>query len=133
MRRNLLALSVGLLLSPTAFAQSYVPVHPVQSLPGWQCMALASAYGPNGISAPPQPVYSGPERNASQVGNGAGVLIVPAPLRPENGRTVMIWPNGKKVWIDVSALTQWHALSSPAATCHPALLSNGRYGYQTSG
>ena len=121
------------LTATTAGAQAYVPVHAVQDLPGWQCMALASSYGPNGISAPPAPVFAGPEANAPRVGNGAGVIIVPAQLRPENGRTVMIWPNGRKVWIDVSQLTPWHALSDPSASCRPALMSNGRYGFKTSG
>jgi hypothetical protein len=95
-------------------------------------MALASSYDPDGINAPPALVYAGPENNASQVGGGAGVIIVPDPLQPINGRTVMIWPNGRKVWIDVNLLTKWHSLSDPNAKCIPTILSNGRYGSRTT-
>lgn len=133
MRKMLQATVVVLCSSAAAQAQGYVPVHAVQFLPGWQCMALAAAYGPNGISASPAPVYAGPGAGAPRVGGGAGVIIVPSPVAAENGRTVMIWPNGKKVWIDVNQLTPWHSLSNPNASCHPALMSNGRYGFKTSG
>jgi hypothetical protein len=133
MRKIILAIqAIVLLSSGAAVAQSYKPVTAVKALPGWQCMALASSYGPNGINAPPAPVYAGPDSTAPKVGTGAGVIIVPEPMTAQDGRTVMVWPNGKKVWIDVSELTSWHSLSNPQATCRPALMSNGRYGYTTS-
>jgi hypothetical protein len=122
---------VASLVSSGAIAQSYKPVTAVGVLPGWQCMALASTYGPNGINAPPAPVFASADSSA-KVGSGAGVIIVPSPLVPQNGRTEMIWSNGKKVWIDVAQLTQWHSLSNPHATCRPALMSNGRYGFTTT-
>lgn len=133
MRKVILATQAcALLAGSAAMAQSYKPVTAVKVLPGWQCMALASSYGPNGINAPPAPVYAGPDSGAAKVGTGAGVIIAPAPLTPQNGRTVMVWPNGKKMWIDVADLTRWHSLSNPQAKCQPALMSNGRYGYTTS-
>lgn len=132
MRKFALVVQItGLLASAGAMAQSYKPVTAVQALPGWQCMALATAYGPNGVNAPPAPVFTSAD-SSLQVGSGAGVIIVPSPLVPQNGRTEMIWPNGKKVWIDVSRLTQWRSLSNPQATCRPALMSNGRYGFTTA-
>jgi hypothetical protein len=133
MRKAILGIQAMALLSASAaMAQSYKPVTAVKVLTGWQCMALASSYGPNGTNAPPAPVYAGPDSAAPKVGTGAGVIIVPSPMAAQDGRTVMIWPNGKKVWIDVSELTRWHSLSNPHATCQPALMSNGRYGYTTS-
>jgi hypothetical protein len=132
MSRVTLVIAFAILSSGTALAQSYKPVTAVKILKGWQCMALASSYGPGGYSAPPAPVFAGPGSAARKVGTGAGVIIVPAPLSVQDGRTVMIWPNGKKVWIDVSQLTRWHSLSNPRATCEPSLMSNGRYGYKTS-
>jgi hypothetical protein len=132
MRTILLLTQAAILLASVgAEAQGYKPVTVLHSLPGWQCMALASAYGPNGINAPPAPVFASADSSA-QVGSGAGVIIVPSPLTPTSGRTEMIWPNGKKVWIDVSQLTQWRSLSNPRATCQPALMSNGRYGFTTA-
>jgi hypothetical protein len=116
----------------TALAQGYTPVHVVKELPDWQCMALASAYGSKGTDAPAVPVYASPGADARQVGTGAGVIIVPKEPNPTNGRTEMIWPNGKTVWIDLLQLVKWHSLSDPKAVCHPAFLSNGRYGFVTS-
>lgn len=132
MSKVTLVIAFAILSSGTALAQLYKPVTAVKILKGWQCMALASSYGPGGYSAPPAPVFAGPGSAARKVGSGAGVIIVPAPLTVQDGRTVMIWPNGKKVWIDVSQLTRWHSLSNPQAACEPALMSNGRYGYKTS-
>ncbi len=134
MMKAILPLQIlALLTTSSAIAQSYKPVTVVKVLPGWQCMALASSYGPNGTDAAPAPVYAGPESSSPKLGTGAGVIIVPQPMTPQNGRTVMIWPNGKKVWIDASQLTRWHSLSDPQAHCEPALLSNGRYGFTTKG
>ena len=125
------AQGVLLVLSCHAFAQGYRPVHEVRGLPGWRCMALASAYGPNGINAPPAPVFAGPESDAQRVGGAAGTIIVPSPVTTTDGRTRIVRPNGTRVWIASSALTPWHALSDPNATCTPALMSNGRYGFST--
>ena len=121
-----------LLGGSVAQAQTYTPTHVAHTLPGWQCMSLASVYGPQGTYAPPVPVFFGPQPDAPQVGTGAGVIIVPMPLHPVNGRTEMIWPNGQRVWIAANLLAPWHSLSDPNASCHPALLSNGRYGFTTN-
>lgn len=119
--------------SGPAYSQPYTPVHVVQDLPGWQCMSLTSVYGPLGTNAPPVPVFAAPSSDSPQVGTGAGVIIVPKPLHPTNGRTEMIWPNGQRVWISVGELSPWRSLNDPKATCQPALLSNGRYGFRTLG
>jgi hypothetical protein len=133
MRSILFGFSVLCASAGVASAQGLKPVEVVRTLPGWQCMALASTYGPQGALAPPAPVYAGPSPSAPQVGTGGGVIIVPDPLRPANGRTELIRPNGQKAWIDANLLTKWHSLSDPAAVCHPAVLSNGRYGFTTTG
>lgn len=133
MRNFAIAFQIAALtISWEAAAQSYNPVTLVRYLPGWQCMALASTYGPNGINAAPAPVFAGPETSSPKIGTGAGVIIAPSPLTPQNGRTKMIWSNGKIVWIDVMELTPWRSLNNPHATCRPALLSNGRYGFTTA-
>jgi hypothetical protein len=133
MKVSQIAFCLSLMATGAAYGQPYKPVTVVQELVGWQCMSLSAVYGPQGTNAPPAPVFSGPDSSAPQVGTGAGIIIVPKPLRITNGRTEMIWPNGKKVWISVDILTPWHSLSDPSAVCHPALLSNGRYGFTTSG
>jgi hypothetical protein len=123
----------AVLMSPTVHAQSYKRIEVVKVLPGWQCMSLASAYGPQGTNAHPVPVFEGPQPEAAQIGTGAGVIIAPAIIHPTNGRTEIIRPNGQRAWIDVNQLTPWRSLSDPNASCQPALLSNGRYGFKTTG
>jgi hypothetical protein len=129
----LLCQMFAIFLVANAFAQTRKPVTVVQDLPGWQCMALTSSYESDGINAPPAPVYAGPETSSPQIGSGAGVIIAPDPLNQVNGRTIIIQPGGRKAWIDTNLLTKWHALSNPNAVCTPAILSNGRYGFRTSG
>ena len=131
--RLFLVAAATVLVSATAYAQSYKRVVVVKVLPGLQCMSLASAYGPQGTNAPPAPVFDGPQPQAAQIGTGAGVILAPATIRPINGRTEIVRPNGERAWIDVNQLSPWRSLSDPNAVCQPALLSNGRYGFKTSG
>ena len=97
-----------------------------------QCMALAAEFGAQGSYAPPAPEYAGPEAGARQIGNSAGTILVRDPMRIVDGRTEVLRPNGQNAWIEARLLTQWHALSAPSATCRAVLLSNGRYGFDTS-
>jgi hypothetical protein len=130
--KNILVVA-AMLAASGAHGQGLKPTTVVRSLPGWKCMALSSAYGPRGTYASPVPVYAGPQTSAPQIGTSAGVIIVPENTQPTNGRTEIIRPNGQKAWIDVNQLTAWHSLSHPSAVCHPAILSNGRYGFTTTG
>ena len=125
-------LAATLAASGAAEAQGYKPVSVVRTLSGLQCMALSAAYGPQGTYAPPVPVYAGSESGSAKVGIGAGVILVPDPVMPVNGRSEVLRPNGSKAWIDVNVLTPWHSVNDPSAKCEPVLLSNGRYGFSTS-
>jgi hypothetical protein len=130
MQKHILVLSTLLsLVANIALAQT--SQHTAEDISGYKCMALAASYGPDGIHAMPAPVYAGPESNAKQVGSSGAVIITPDPIQPVNGRTAMIWANGRKVWIDVNLLTKWHSLGDPAAVCTPQILANGRYGFHT--
>ena len=106
-------------------------VHTTGILPGYQCMSLANLWSGVGPMPPPVQVYNGPNQSASPAGIAGGSVIVPDPVRPVDGRTSMIFADGRKVWIDVNDIKPWHAVSNPHATCTPVLLSNGRYGFET--
>lgn len=133
MRTLIVGIAAACLANNAGFAQGYKPTTVVRTLPGLQCMALAAEYGPQGSYAPPAPEYASPDIGAQKIGIGAGTILVPDPLKPVNGRSEVLRPNGQKAWIDASLLTRWHALSAPTASCHPVLLSNGRYGFTTNG
>ena len=107
-------------------------VHTFKMLPGYQCMVLAKQWNGEGPMPPPVHVYAGPQSNAAQIGVAGGSIIVPNPIHPTDGRTQMIFADGRTVWIAVDAISPWHALSNPSARCSPVVLSNGRYGFQTN-
>ena len=132
MKYVLVGLVAGTLAVVSAHAQGYKPTTVVRAIPGMQCMALADEFGPQGSYAPPAPEYAGPELDARKIGIGAGTILVNDPMRTVNGRTEVLRPNGQKAWIEASLLTRWHALSAPNAACRVVLLSNGRYGFDTS-
>jgi hypothetical protein len=102
--------------------------HAKQVLTGYKCMMLAKQWDGEGSVPPPVPVYSGPERAAQKVGVAGGTVIVPMSASQVDGRTSMIFPDGRRVWIDSSQIVPWHAKADPAAVCRPVLLPHGRYG-----
>ena len=120
-----IALGTALLVAPTV---SLAQVHTKQVLAGYQCMMLAHQWDGEGPMPPPVPVYNGPDQTAEKVGIAGGTVIVPVSARPVGGRTSMIFPDGRQVWIDTAEIIPWHAKAEPAAKCRPVLLSNGRYG-----
>jgi hypothetical protein len=122
---------MALLVVGTAGRAMADDVHAIETLPGYQCMSLAKVWNGQGAMPPPVHVYAGPEANAAQVGIAGGAVIVPAPLHPVDGRTQMIFADGRTVWIGTSDIAPWHVASNPHATCSPVLLSNGRYGFAT--
>lgn len=111
-----------------AFAQGATAVKPLE---GYQCMSLAKLWDGQGPEPAPVLVFSGPEAGAASVGAAGGTVIVPSPIRPVNGRSLMIYSNGRQVWINMSDITAFHAKANPKATCRPVLLSNGRYGFDS--
>lgn len=106
-------------------------VHSVKPLTGYQCMSLAKLWDGKGPQPPAVHVFAGPEATASSVGIAGGTVIVPDPIRPVDGRTSMVFPSGKIVWIRLSDIKKWHARAAPNARCRPVLLSNGRYGFDS--
>ena len=73
--KRLLVGAAAMFMASAAYAQSYKPVEVVRTLPGWQCMALASAYGPQGTNAPPAPVFEGPEPGAAHASMSGAMLV----------------------------------------------------------
>ena len=108
------------------------PVHTVKTLPGYQCMVLAKQWNGEGPMPLPVYVYAGPQSSAAQIGVAGGSIIVRDPVHSMDGRTQMIFADGRTVWIATDAIAPWHAVSNPSARCSPVLLSNGRYGFQTN-
>lgn len=106
-------------------------VHAVRSLPGYQCMVLAKLWDGEGPQPPAVHVFAGPSASSPRVGVAGGSIIVSSPLQVIDGRTNMLFADGRSVWINASDIAPFRVASNPHATCTPVLLSNGRYGFQT--
>jgi hypothetical protein len=104
-------------------------IHAVKTLDGYQCMSLAKLWDGVGPQPTPVHVYDSASPAAAEVGFAAATVIAPSPLKVEDGRIPIVWPNGRTVWINKSDAAPWHVVSDPNATCRPVLLSNGRYGF----
>jgi hypothetical protein len=119
------------LLAATVTAALADDVHAVKALPGYQCMVLANMWDGVGPQPPPVHVFAGPNPGAAQAGIAGGTLIVASPMKNIDGRTDMLFPDGRKVWVDIHDIAPFHVVSNPHATCVPVQLSNGRLGFQT--
>jgi hypothetical protein len=104
-------------------------VHAVKTLDGYQCMSLAKLWDGEGPQPAPVNVYDAAGPQAAKVGFAAATVIAPSPLKVEDGRIPIIWPNGRTVWINQIDVVPWHVVSDPHASCTPVMLSNGRYGF----
>lgn len=100
-------------------------------LEGFGCMSLKDLPTGVGPDPAPVPVFASPEPGAALLGDATLTVLVPVPLRVEQGRVWMLRANGQRGWIDQSQLTTWRSPRNPAAQCVPAQLSNGRYGTMT--
>lgn len=118
--------SVALLgLTVSAHGQG---IHAVRKLDGYQCMSLAHVWNGEGPQPAPVIAYAGPAPGAPRVGFVASTAITASPLRVQEGRVSVLWPNGRTVWVGEQELVPFHVVSDPNAVCTPVLLSNGRFG-----
>lgn len=128
-KRMYVKLGILLGLCPlSAFAQ----VHTKQVLTGYKCMMLAKQWTGEGPVPSPVPVYDAPSPAARQIGVAGGTVIVPISAQPIDGRVPMVRINGQKAWIDSAQIVPWSSKAEPSATCRPVILSNGRYGTDSS-
>ncbi len=124
------ALAVAILACVSGMARADA-IHAVKTLPGYQCMVLAKLWDGEGPQPPPVHVFAGSRPDAPEVGIAGGSIIVPSPEHTVDGRTEMLFADGRTVWIGTSDIAPFHVVSNPHATCTPVLLSNGRYGFRT--
>jgi hypothetical protein len=120
-----------LLLAITICPAVAEDVQAVKALPGYQCMVLAKMWNGEGAQPPPVPVFTGPGPGATRAGIAGGTVIVTSPVKDVDGRTEMLFADGRKVWIGIQDIAPFHVVSNPHATCVPVQLSNGRLGFQT--
>ena len=125
MRLAVFAMTGLLAASASAEAQG---IHAVRKLDGYQCMSLAHVWSGQGPQPAPVTAYAGAAPGSPRAGFVPATAVVASPLRPQNGRVAVLWPNGRTVWANERDLVPFHVASDPDAVCTPVLLSNGHYG-----
>ena len=108
------------------FAQ---PVTAVRAIPGYMCMRLNVSREQMVSRELDVPIYAAPSAQAARIGNASAALIVKTPMDVQNGFVQLLFFNGEKGWIQRALLKPYVTPEIPNAHCTPAVLSNGRIGF----
>jgi hypothetical protein len=129
MRRIHLYAAVAALAAGLVSAAKAEGLHAVGPLAGYACMNLKLTDKELQDKSLAVPVYDGPSKESSRVGNAAAVVIAKSPLHVVNGFAELLFPTGQEVWIEADLLTPYRSASDPNAHCTPSLMSNGKPGF----
>ena len=128
MRHYMFAIAVAACFSFSGAAMAE-GLHVVRALPGYTCMMLNVTQQQSMDFSFHVPVRATPSSVAPVVGNALGVVAVRDPLQQVNGFVEALFPTGQTVWIAAIMLRPYHSLGDPTAKCVPAMLSNGKPGF----
>lgn len=101
----------------------------VKRLVGYQCMTLNLDPSAQQSFENLPPVLSDPSPAASRVGIASASVIVATPLKATNGFYRVLHLNGQPGWIEANKLKPWINPNSPSTQCLPAMMSNGKPGF----
>jgi hypothetical protein len=126
MQNVIRGLVVSIFLSSSGYGQG---VQVVRRLNGYQCMALNLSTAAQQSFENLPPVLANPSPAAAQVGIASASVIVATPLKAVNGFYQVLHLNGQSGWIEASKLRPWVNANSPSTQCFPAMMSNGKPGF----
>ena len=78
------------------------------------------------------PIRSEPSPTARQIGVATETVIVSNPRRESAGFVQVLHMNGQQGWLEASKVKPWRSANNPNARCTPAMMSNGRPGFDYS-
>ena len=117
---SLLAMAHG-----AAFAEVTVS----KVIPGYRCMSLNLTDAQMADPSIMVEIKSSPNASAPNVGTASALVITSAPMKVENGFARVLHLNGKTGWIPTNDLKPWRPADGGKTTCTPAVMSNGRIGF----
>lgn len=120
-------------LTVTAVAQQARPSLTVTGhLQGYTCMMLnmTSEQMMDFDNLPP--IRSEPSPAARQIGVASETVIVATPRREAGGYIQVLHMNGQPGWLEANKVKPWRSANNAAARCTPAMMSNGRPGFDYS-
>jgi hypothetical protein len=98
-------------------------------IPGYRCMSLNLTDAQMADPSVVVEIKSAPNASAPNIGTASAIVVTSSPLKVENGFARVLHLNGKTGWIPVDDLRPWRAADGGKATCVPAIMSNGRIGF----
>ncbi len=120
-------------LSVMAVAQQPRPSMTVTGhLQGYVCMAPNLTHDQLMVFENLPPIYTEPRANAQQIGVASASVIVASPMRVENGFAQVLHMDGRPGWMRADMLKPWTNANNPNTRCTPAMMSNGRPGFDYS-
>lgn len=128
MRAGTLALGVVATAWGGAAATAQQQVTVASHIPGARCMDLALTHEQMMDTSFSVPMRAEPRDGAPVVGTpGATVIVRDAP--PTNGFFEAMLADGRTGWVEGRWLRPWRPAAGTRGTCRPAVLSNGRLGF----
>ncbi|ATR19654.1 hypothetical protein CTJ15_04680 (plasmid) [Roseomonas sp. FDAARGOS_362] len=95
---------------------------------GYECMGLRDGFQEATWDQLPR-VLAEPRANAPQVGIATISVIVKSPHVARNGYLEVMHLDGRPGWVDQRVLVPWVNRNAPGVRCVPAMMSNGRLGF----
>ena len=120
----LASFTVSIISREPALAQ----VAALNAILGYVCMEQSTGNDRSPTLADFPPVYQSSRSDAVKSGVAAGIILGSNPPKVENGRRQVLRTDGSIAWMDTRFLKPWTG-RSPAESCTPTVLSNGRRGY----
>ncbi|MHB0698700.1 hypothetical protein [Roseomonas mucosa] len=119
-----------LALCVTASAQQgRRPLSVTGHIQGYSCMMLTLTNEQLMVFENLPPIYSEPSASSQKIGVGSASMIVASPMRVQNGFAQILHMDGRPGWIKANMLEPWVNTNSPSTRCTPAMMSNGRPGF----
>ena len=117
-------------MTGSVLAQGAGPIGPKVTghIQGYECMLLRDGFQEATADQLPR-VRAEPRANAPVVGIATISVIVKSPHVARNGYREVMHLDGRPGWVDQKVLVPWINDNAPGVRCVPAMMSNGRPGF----
>ena len=127
MKSVLMGVSISCLLAATPCLASGLTV--VRHLSGYQCMSLNLSEQAMMNPTIHVPIKAAPSPSAATIGNAIATVIAREPETTQNGYVSVLFLTGRPGWVQAQYLKPWRNPGSSGQQCVPAMMSNGRLGF----
>lgn len=104
-------------------------LHVTGHLQGYSCMMLNLTNEQMMVFDNLPPIRDRPSPTAKQIGVASETVIVATPRRQEGNFIQVLHMNGQPGWLEADKVKPWRSANNPNAHCTPAMMSNGRPGF----